>query len=185
MKDSTIILLVVAGGALLFWAVSTGLIRTTGGAIPVGPQGQIPSGAIYAPQPSTNYSGYLAATTAPGVSTALNSALSGLGTGINHLFSGWLSGSAAAQPSAVSPSGGPNAAQTAPSDTPALAASAGQIYGPFMSQADLQGTSNPVGPIVDPAVGYAATSGAAFDYSGLASANSYDPGYSLQDASLA
>jgi hypothetical protein len=178
MKDSTIVLLLIGGAALLFWAVSTGLIRTTGGMIPVGAQGQVAGGTILAPQPSSNYSGYLAATTAPGVSTALNSALSGISTGVNHLFAGWFGGSGAAA--------GPAPQQTASANSPALAAQpAGPVYGPFVDAQTFQGTSSPVGPINDPSVAYGATSGAAFDYAGLANANTYDPGYSLQDASLA
>ena len=47
MKDNVIVIAVIAGVALLFWAVSTGLIKTTGGNVAIG-------GGIVAPQPSQN-----------------------------------------------------------------------------------------------------------------------------------
>lgn len=176
MKDSTIIVLVVAGFALLFWAMSRGLLGATPTGLGVNPATGKPYGVITAPQPTTNYSGYLAATTAPGVSGALNGALSGIGTGLNNLFSGWFGGAQ------TTPS--PN--QTASSNSPALAAQpAGAVYGPFVDASTFQGTANPVGPVVNPDMSYAATSGSAFDYAGLANANSPDMTYSIQDPGFA
>lgn len=174
MKDSTVVLLIVGGFALLFWAFSRGLISTTG--LGVNPATGQQYGVITAPQPTTNYSGYLAATTAPGVSSALNGALSGLGAGVNNLFSGWFGGSSQTTPA-------PN--QTASPVSPAVAAQpTGAVYGPFVDASTFQGTSNPVGPVVDPTVSYNATSGSAFDFLGLSQANSYDPNYALTDPGL-
>lgn len=174
MKDSTVILLIVGGFVLLFWAFSKGIISTTG--LGVNPATGQPYGTIVTPQPTTNYSGYLAATTAPGVSSALNGALSGIGSGLNNLFSGWFGGSSQTTP-------GPN--QTASPTSPAVAAQpSGSVYGPFVDASTFQGTSNPVGPVVDPVMSYNSTSGSAFDFLGLSNANSYDPSYALNDPGL-
>lgn len=170
MKDSTLVILVVAGAALLFWAVSSGIIRTTGGGINVG-------GGVVAPQPTQNYSGYLAASTAPQVSGAINTAISGL----SGLFSGWLSGSQVA----------PKTGQTYSPSSPSLFA---QPSGPApTSGAKLVSSLNPsvgsayasysdtlVGPQVSDDISYQATNGSAFDYYGLASDNAFDPDYSLE-----
>lgn len=168
MKDSTVIIVILAGAALLFWAVSTGLIQTTGGAVRIGNTG------IVAPQPNQNYSGYLAASTAPGVSGAINNALSGIGSGVGNLFAGWFGGSA---PSTTPPN------NSATPNSPAMAAqpsgpgqTTSEQYGPTVQQ-----LTAPVGPVVDPQLAYAATAGSAFDYTGLSSANSYDSSYSLTD----
>lgn len=181
MKDSTVILLVVGGFVLLFWAFSKGII--TAGVGPTGlgvnPATGKPYGVITAPQPSTNYSGYLAATTAPGVSGALNGALSGIGSGLNNLFSGWFGG----QSSNPTPSA---SNQIASANSPALNAQpAGPVAAPFDFASTFQGTSNPVGPVVNPDVSYNATNWSAFDYNGLAASNSPDMTYSLMDPNLA
>jgi hypothetical protein len=159
MKDSTIIIILLGGAALLFWAVSTGLIQTTGGAVRVGPQGAV-SGVV-APQPAQNYSGFLAASTAPGVSSALNSALSGIG----NAFSAWLT------PHNPTVAAGQGPVSATP---PTLSA---QPSGPV--GATIAGAS--VGPIIPPELSYDATTGAAYDWMGLANANSFDPSYSLQE----
>jgi len=169
MKDSTILIVVVAGAALLFWAVSSGLIKTSGGAIPVGHTG------VVAPQPSSNYSGYLAANAAPAIAGSINAAISGLGSA----FSAW-----------ISPSSGPNVTpgQVASPSSPSAAA---QPSGPaLVSQLSKSAPTSSgyatysdalVGPQIDPSVSYASTPGLAFDYSGLAADNAFDPAYSLQD----
>lgn len=177
MKEGTTVLLIVGGLALLFWAFSKGLLGVVPTGISINPATGQPYGAIAVPQPSTNYSGYLAASTAPQVSSVLNGALSGLGQGVNHLFSGWFGGSSQTPPTA-------NNVGVAPTSTPALAASPS---GPSPSYGVLtadMGTSTPVGPVIDPILSYNTTSGAAFDYTGLAAANAPDPGYSLTDPGL-
>jgi hypothetical protein len=166
MKDSTIIILVVAGVAVLFWAVSTGLLKTVGGPVTV------PGTNILAPQPTQNYSGYLAASTAPGVSSALNGALSGLGTGLNHLFAGWFG----------SPTGSSAPTPIKQGSNPASPSLGAQPVGPSASTIAAQTAEGSfVGPQI-PEIGYEVTSGSAFDYSGLAADNGYDPAYSLESA---
>jgi hypothetical protein len=173
MKDSTVILLVVGGFVLLFWAFSKGFLTASPTGLAINPQTGQPYGAIQVPQPATNYSGFLAATTAPGVGQALNTIIGGLGTGL----SAWISGGAA--PNVPTPG------QSASVNSPALAAQpTGALYGPFVDATTFQGTATPVGPIVDPTASYNSTSGLAFDYSGLSSANSFDPTYSLLDPAL-
>lgn len=175
MKDSTVIILIVGGFALLFWAMSRGLLTGTPTGLGVNPATGRPYGVITAPQPTTNYSGYLAATTAPGVSSALNGALSGIGTGLNNLFSGWFGGASTA----------PSPNQTASASSPALAAQPnGAVYGPFVDASTFQGTANPIGPVINPEMSYNSTSGSAFDFYGLANANSPDMTYSLMDPAL-
>lgn len=163
MKDSTIIVLIVAAVALFFWASSRGLLG-----IGLGPTGLIAnpatgaqSGAIAVPQPTQNYSGYLAASTAPGISSALNSIIGGIGGGL----AAWLS-----------PSGGrsPVVSQGANPNSPAYAAQP-QTY-------SVPDSGTLVGPQLDPIAGLSyqgATVGSAFDYAGLAGANAYDPNYDL------
>jgi hypothetical protein len=177
MKDSTIVILVIGGFAVLYLAFSRGFLSASPTGLGLNPATGQAYGTINVPQPSTNYSGYLAASTAPGVSSALNGALSGIGSGLNNLFSGWFGGSSQT-PTAAN--------QTATPASPSLGAQpAGPNYGPFLDATMLQGTSNPVGPVNNPDLAYAATSGLAFDYAGLANANSPDSTYSLMDPSLA
>jgi hypothetical protein len=153
MKDNVIVIAVIAGVALLFWAVSTGLIKTTGGNVAIG-------GGIVAPQPAQNYSGYLAASTAPAVSNALSGAVSGLSSSL----SSWLSGLGGSTATPVGQAANPN--------SPALAA---QPIGPQV----IPTLGSYAGPQVDPLLAYDSTSGSAYDYAGLAGANSYDPSYDL------
>jgi hypothetical protein len=155
------IAIVVGAVVVIFLAVNRGLI-TSGVQVGVGPGGVTTTRGIVAPQPTSNYGGYLAASTAPGVSNALNGALTGLG----HAIAGWMN-----PPTSVpaSPSQGASAA------SPSLAA---QPIGP--SGAVAAGFA--VGPQIDPSVGYGVTSGAAFDYAGLAGDNSFDPNASLSYA---
>ena len=162
-EETTVLIIVVAAAALLFWAVSSGLIKSGVVTVPG-------SGGVVAPQPSSNYSGYLAASTAPGVAGAINTVLSGLGNTVDA----WLGGTRSAQPTA--------AGQTANAASPALAAQpAGPSPAVIPPSATYVDYSNAlVGPQVDPAVAYAATTGAAFDYLGLAGANTADASYSLQ-----
>ena len=153
MKENTVIILVVAVAALLFWAISTGLLKT---GVNVG-------GGIVAPQPSQNYSGYLAASTAPAVSGALSNAVFGL----SSAFTSWLHPSGGS--SAPTPAG-----QQASATSPAGPAQpAGSTYASY--------DDSLVGPQIDPIMSYGATPGSAFDYSGLAASNAYDPSYSLDN----
>lgn len=174
MKENTVIILIVAGAALLFWAVSTGLIKTTGGLVNVG-------GGVLAPQPSQNYGGYLAVSSAPAVAGALSTAISGLG----NAFSGWLGSPTPAAKTAqgANPSSPSGAAQpSGPSPQAVQSAIIGQAAGtgaftPTATYASYSDTL--VGPQVSSQVAYSATPGSAFDYAGLASDNSFDPDYSL------
>lgn len=185
MKDSTILILIVGGFALLFWAFSRGLLTASPTGLGINPATGRAYGTVAVPQPSQNYSGYLAASTAPGVASALNGALSGIGVGLNNLFSGWLG-------SSNTGSGGGNQGPVAPAaSAPSAAAQpSGPTPGSFYSGASAPAMLNataytPVGPVVPPDVSYAATPGSAFDYQGLSVDNSYDPSYSLQDPALA
>jgi hypothetical protein len=174
MKDSTIIIIVVAVAAGLFWAVSTGLIKTTGGMINVG-------GGVIAPQPSANYSGYLSASAAPAISGAINQSISGLGS----LFSGWLSSSNPAPKinqtaSSTSPSGAAQPAGASLSQVQTAAIEQASGTGAFVAPTTYASYSDTlVGPQIEPVMRYSATSGSAFDYAGLAADNSYDSDYSL------
>lgn len=163
-NENTIIIVVIAGIALLFWAMSKGLISSTG--LSVTPSGQ-QVGLISVPQPTQNYSGYLAATTAPAVSSAVNTAVSGLSTGVNHLFSAWFGQST---PTPYVNQGPVAPAASAPS-------AAAQPMGPITPVTT-------VGPQIPSDISYAATAGSAFDYTGLANANSWDSTYALQDPGL-
>jgi hypothetical protein len=160
-NETTIILLAVGVIALLYYAFSRGLIGAgigpTGLAVNPGTGKLV--GAVQVPQPTTNYSGYLAASTAPGVANALNGALSGLG----NTLSSWLGRS-----SSVAPTN-----QGASPTSPALAA---QPYGPVGPMP----SNTYIGPATDPALAYDAVSGSAFDYYGLSTDNSFDSSYSLE-----
>jgi hypothetical protein len=176
MKTGAVIAVVAGALILVFWATSRGLVNA---GVAIGPGGR-PSG-IVAPQPSQNYSGWLAASTAGGVSNILNTALSGL----NNVFGSWMQRSPQA----------PTVAQGANSGSPSLAA---QPVGVTLAQiaalnqsvmapgtvqvstSDIGSTL--VGPQVDPAMSYAATAGSAFDMGGLYADNAYDPSASLDVA---
>jgi len=189
MKSGAIVALIIGALALVYLAVSRGLISSGVQVSSTG--GVISQRGIVAPQPTQNYSGYLAATTAPGVSGAINGALSGLA----NAFSSWMSKPPSQNPPVSSPAALPGA-QTVAS---AVGTGVGSIFGgPSLAAApsgpsidavgilptdisnyDLAALSN-VGPVVDPAVSYTATDQAAFDYSGLALDNAYDPSASLE-----
>ena len=152
MNTGTALVLVGGAIAILFLATSKGLISS--GAVPVGR-------GVYAPQPAQNYSGYLAASTAPGVSGALNNILSGLGSGL----SGWLSRKTnvpAPNVQAAAPTGGYQAVSTG--------------VGP----SNPTGTSDSWDSMLwqDP-LAYDNTNQVAFAYDPLAVDNAYDPNYSL------
>lgn len=180
MKESTVIVLIVAGVAALFWAMSRGLLG-----VGVGPTGLVANpatghlaGAITVPQPTQNYSGYLAASTAPGVASALNSIFGGIGSSI----SGWLSPSGSSNTPYV------NQGPIAPS--PEAPSAAAQPGGPLpdgffsgASQNPVVASSAFVGPVVAPDLAYGATSGLAFAYDGLAADNAPDMSYSLEQTS--
>lgn len=169
MKTGAIIAVVVGVVVVLYLAVSRGLIGS-GVAVSVGPGGVTTAHGIVAPQPGSNYSGYLAATTAPGVSSALN----GLLTGVGGAFTKWLTPNAPAQPA---PAQGANAA------SPSLAAQpSGPVPAAAFGSASATGSGAPVGPMVPPDISYNATAGSAFDYSGLAGDNGYDPSFSLMES---
>lgn len=155
MKTGAVIAIVIGIVAVIYYAFSRGIIGS--GAV-------VAPGGILAPQPSSNYSGYLAATTAPQVSGILNTVLSGVNSGLHS----WIS---PATPNAPAPT-------PAPAASPALAA---QPSGPSgLNNSALFYSATPVGPQVDPTVSYAATSGAAYDLGGLASQNAFDPSSSLE-----
>lgn len=158
MKTGTVIAVVGGAVVLLFWAASRGLINA---GVRVNPSGTVTG--IVAPQPSQNYSGYLAASTAPAVTGAINTALSGLSSSL----SAWLH-----------PTGSPSVppAQGATTSSPSLAA---QPSGPTTDQGVVASGAF-VGPQVPPDLSYNATPGSAFDYSGLALDNSFDPEASLE-----
>lgn len=167
MSTGGIVALAIAAVAVIFLAVNRGLI-SSGVQVGVGAGGVTSTKGIVAPQPSSNYGGYLAASTAPGVSSALNGALTGLGSA----FAGWFGGS----PAPTKP-----VQQGATSNSPSLAAQpigttdapiGGALVGPQpASLSGLQLTYD------------SGTTGAAFDYTGLANANSWDQSSSLEYAS--
>jgi hypothetical protein len=110
------------------------------------------------PQAASNYSGYLAASTAPAVSTALNGFLTGLG----NLGTSWLHGSSSTSvgsPSAAQPQG----AQQQLSGGVGVTANSNYNLIP------------PISPIA-----YDNTSGSAFNYQGLSYDNGFDPTYSME-----
>jgi hypothetical protein len=161
MKEAPTLAIVVGAVVLFYLAMKSGWIGANpSAAVPVGR-------GVYAPQPAQNYSGYLAASTAPGVSNALNGILSGVGSAL----SGWLTRSA---------------------NTPAPAVQAAAPTGPNQAASTGVGPSNPLGisdssnPLLwtDP-LAYDNTSVSAFSYDPLAADNAYDPNYSLMtDQSL-
>lgn len=167
MKAGAIIAIVVGVVAVIFLAVNRGLV-SSGVSVGVGPGGSTSVRGIVAPQPSQNYGGYLAATTAPGISSALNGALMGLGSA----FASWMG-----KPSTQAP-----VAQGASVSSPSLYA---QPIGVTSTEMPLSGSL--VGPQPATLSGLQLTydsgsSGAAFDYAGLAADNAYDPSASLSYA---
>lgn len=158
MSTGATVAIVVGVLAVFYLAVSRGLV-SSGVSVGVGPGGITAAKGIIAPQPSSNYGGYLAASTAPGVSSALNGALTGLGSGL----ASWLHSSTPAQPAPQ---------QGASASSPSLYAQPSGPAGAFVA-------GSTVGPITDPVVSYDATSGAAFDYPGLAADNGYDASVAL------
>ena len=172
MSTGGTIALVIGVLAVFYLAINRGLINS-GVQVGVGPGGVTSTKGIVAPQPSQNYGGYLAASTAPGVSSALNGALTGLGSA----FAGWFG--------PTNPIASP--AQGASPNSPSGAA---QPSGPSVAAGAAVAAATPgggsyaedgwiIGPQVDPAVSYNSTAGSAFDYSGLASDNGYDPSVAL------
>jgi hypothetical protein len=158
MKTGAVIAIVAGVLVALYFAVSRGLIGS-GVAVKA-------SGGVVAPQPAANYSGYLAATTAPQVSGILNTLLSG----VNSAAHSWLAPSGA--PSSPAPQ------QGASPTSPSLFA---QPSGPAPQPTSYVADTTLVGPQIDPVMQYSATSGSAFDYSGLAADNSFDVNASLED----
>lgn len=155
MKEAPLLAAIVGGFALLFLAMKYGWIGgNPNAAIPVGK-------GVYAPQPAQNYSGYLAASTAPGVSDALNGLLSGIGGAV----SGWMHKS---------------------QNVPAPAVQAAAPTGAYQAVSTGVGPSNPLGisDSFDPAlwsnpIAYDNTDVTSFSYDPLAADNAYDPTYSL------
>lgn len=178
MKTSTLLILVGAGFALIVWAFSKGLISS--GAVPISAAGQPKPGTIVAPQPAQNYGGFLAASTASGVSSVLNTAISGL----NNLFTGWFGKSSGSTP----------VAQGSNPSSPSLFAQPGQTLQQltnlqtanqnYIASLEPSTYSNPgstlIGPQIDPSLAF--TSDGSFDYAGLAADNAFDPEYSLEEA---
>jgi hypothetical protein len=165
MSTGAWIAVVVGVVAVIFLAVNRGLVQS-GVQVGVGPGGVTTTRGIVAPQPTANYGGYLAASTAPGVSNALNGALTGLG----HALAGWMNPPAAASAPV---------AQGASASSPSLYA---QPSGPALALGGTAVAGALVGPQIDPTIQYDLTSGAAFDYSGLTQDNSFDPSASLSYA---
>ena len=158
MKPGAVIAIVIGVVAVIYYAFSRGIIGS--GAV-------VTPGGILAPQPSSNYSGYLAATTAPQVSGILNTVLSGVNSGLHS----WL---APSSPSTPAP------AQSASPNSPSLAA---QPSGPSSSAIVVNPFNYgpaPVGPQVDAGLSYNFTPMNAFDYGGLAAQNTFDPAVSLE-----
>jgi hypothetical protein len=166
MKAGAIVAIVIGAVVVIFLAVNRGLI-SSGVSVGVGPGGVTTGKGIVAPQPSQNYGGYLAASTAPGVSSALNGALMGLG----GAFASWMH--------ETTPPGTTPIRQGASPTSPSLGA---QPIGVTTSDAPIGGSL--VGPqpatLSNLQLTYdAGTSGAAFDYAGLAGDNSWDSAASL------
>lgn len=117
------------------------------------------------PQASQNYGGYLAASTAPAVS----SALSGFLTGLGNLTTSWFHGSnppQTASPSAAQPQG-------------AQQYNSGGVGVNMPLPVSVYGAT---APVVISDTSYDNTTGSAFNYGGLAADNSFDPLYSLDPA---
>lgn len=177
MKTGGVIAIVIGVIAVLYFAFSRGLIGT-GGQV-------VGAGGILAPQPSSNYSGYLAATTAPSVAGILNTTLSGINSGLHS----WLS------PAAPTPVTGQGASASSPSLAAQPVGPSSSVVAPGVGSVSIlsPGTVGPssytaptslVGPQLDTTISYGSTSGAAFDYAGLAASNAYDPSSGLTDSSL-
>lgn len=162
MSTGGTIALVVGVLAIFYLAINRGLINS-GVQVGIGPGGVTSARGIVAPQPSSNYGGYLAASTAPGVASALNGALTGIGSSL----ASWVHGSPAPA--------GPAPAQGASYNSPSMAAQPSGPVGSYVA-------GSTVGPVIDPVVSYDATSGAAFDYPGLAADNGYDASVALSNA---
>lgn len=158
MKTGAVIAIVIGVVAVLYLAVSRGLIGS--GAVPL-------AGGGVAPNPAKNYSGYLAASTAPQVSGFLNTAIAGVTSGLHAWFS---------SPSAPTPAPAQGGSPTSPSFA---AQPSGPSASSLTSQTGLAGWFP--GPSVDPSVSYNSTPGSAFDYGGLAAQNAYDPSTTLYD----
>jgi hypothetical protein len=168
MSTGGVIALVIGGIAVIFLLVNRGLVNA---GVPVGH-------GIVAPQPSSNYGGYLAATTAPQVSGLLSTVLSGV-TSAAH---SWLSSN---PPSSNTPAPNQSASASSPSlsaqpvgPNPGFIASGGILAAGPLGPSD-SGMGWMIGPQVDPTISYNATPANAFDYTGLAYDNSYDPNASL------
>lgn len=164
MKDST--LLIIAGavlvGFILVFRYNT----------------QIATGQrILTPQPTQNYGGYIQATTAPAVSSALSGMISGFGSTV----AGWLgkSSSPSIATAGISAAGGV-AAGVAPRLISGGPAGSAAPNAPN-TNGGLIAPIPPTGPIVDPTLSYNATDYSSFDYGGLASNNAYDPTATLSD----
>ena len=161
MKDSTLIIIVVAVAAGLFFAFRGGFLAPSPTGIAVNARTGLPSGNIAVPQPAQNYSGFLAASTAPQVAGALGNFISGAASSALAWFS----------PKNPPP---PPPQQGASTVSPSLGA---QPSGPAVPS-PLYGTEAYVGPQVDPVMAYP-MDGASFGYASLATDNGFDPTYSL------
>lgn len=166
MNTGAVIAIVVGAVVLVFLAVNRGLV-SSGVQVGVGPGGATSVRGIVAPQPSSNYGGYLAASTAPGVSAALNGAFTGLGSALAGWFSPPHSAPLSAQGSSPTSPAGP-AQPTGPAT--AVETQSAVIGGAL------------VGPQVDPIVSYNSTSGSAFAWDSLAADNAPDVSASLESA---
>jgi hypothetical protein len=156
MSTGGVVAIVIGAVVILFLAVNRGLINSGVQISPTGAQR-----GIVAPQPAQNYGGYLAATTAPAVSSAVSSLIS-LGNGA---LTSWMR--PANSPTPV--------AQGGSVASPSLAA---QPQGPAVTYYNANIT--PIGPVVSPDLGYVNTNQAAFDYVGLANDNGFDINASLE-----
>ena len=168
MNTGAVVAIVIGAVVLVFLAVNRGLVNS-GVQVGVGPGGVTTTRGIVAPQPSANYGGYLAASTAPGVAGALNGALTGLG----HALAGWLTPPTTPQaaPSLFAQPSGPSAASAA-----AIAGGIG-IATPGGGTYAEDGWA--IGPQIDPVISYNSTGGSAFDWAGLSADNAYDPSAAL------
>lgn len=162
MKEAPLLAVIIGGFAILYLAIKSGWIGPNqSAAIPVGK-------GVYAPQPAQNYSGYLAASTAPGVSSALNGLLSGIGGAV----SGWLH-----TPSVNSPA--PNVRAVTPT-------SYSQSVSTGIGPGNITGTADSFDQTLwDNPIAYDNTDVTAFSYDAIAADNAYDPTYSLTDYSIA
>lgn len=163
MKDSTLVIIVVAVAAGLFFAFRNGFLSSSPTGLGINARTGLPSGNITVPQPATNYSGFLAASTAPQVSNALG----GFITGLSSSALAWLSPK---QGQVVPPQSG------ASTVSPSLGA---QPSGPW-SLSDVWGGAL-VGPQIDPVISYDSTNGSSFGYDSLAADNAFDPMYSFDN----